>query len=35
MLYGLVVSTVADPVEPNNWINSSFFPLLVRPALTQ
>jgi hypothetical protein len=35
MLYGLVVSTDADPVEPSNWIRSSFFPLLVRPALNQ
>jgi len=32
LLYGLVVSTGKDPLEPINWISASFSPLLVRPA---
>lgn len=30
-LYGLVVPTGADPLDPHRWLSTSFFPVLVSP----
>jgi hypothetical protein len=32
VVYGLVVPTGAEPLIPNTWIDTSFFPLSVQPA---
>ena len=35
VLYGLVVAAGADPLDPHRWLDTSFFPLLVTPPVTQ
>lgn len=32
-LYGIIVPAGADPLDPHRWLSTSFYPLLVTPAL--
>jgi len=32
-LYGIIVPAGADPLDPNRWVSTSFYPLLVTPPL--